>query len=374
MIPYGKQVVDRTDIQAITEAVDSGWLTTGPSVKAFEKAVTRYTGAKFGVAVSSGTAALHAAMYALGIGPGDEVIVPPISFAATANCVVYQGGHPVFSEVKDDTLLMDTESVLSKITERTRAIICVDYAGQPCDYLSLRRIADDHGLALVADSCHALGAEYHGQRIGTLGDLTVFSFHPVKHITTGEGGMVVTDHLEYADRIRRFRNHGINADSHQRYENDTWYYEITDLGYNYRLTDIQCALGTSQLQKLDQFLQRRREIAAQYDKSLNRMDGITPLTVQQGVRHAYHLYVVMLDPDIDRARVFQHMRQSGVGVNVHYIPIHLHPYYQNRFNTGPGMCPVSELAYERILSLPMHPGLADDEINTVVGSIQAFLD
>ena len=285
-IPYGRQSIDEKDVAAVCSVLRSDWLTTGPKVGEFERAVADYVGAEHGAAVSSGTAALHCAMYALGIGPGDEVIVPPMTFAATANCVVYQGGTPVFADVEPDTLLIDPAEVERKITDRTRAIIAVDYAGQPCDYEALRRIADRHGLALVADGCHALGAEYRGRKDGTLADMTAFSFHPVKHVATGEGGMVVTDDEAFAEKIRLFRNHGITTDHRQREALGSWFYEMVDLGYNYRMTDIQCALGISQLKKLPEFLERRRLIAARYDAAFGDSDTIFPLGCRENVFHA----------------------------------------------------------------------------------------
>jgi perosamine synthetase len=241
VMPYGRQVIDETDIEAVVQVLRSDWLTTGPRVEEFEQAVARCVDAPYAVAVSNGTAALHAAMYAIGVGPGDEVIVPAMTFAATANSVVYQGGTPVFADVEPQTLLLDPLQVAAKITPRTKAVVAVDYAGQPCDYTALRDIVEKHGVLLIADACHALGASCEGKPVGSLADLTVFSFHPVKHITTGEGGMVVTAHAELAARMRLFRNHGISSDHRQRHQLGTWYYEMTDLGYNYRLTDLQCA-------------------------------------------------------------------------------------------------------------------------------------
>ena len=250
MLPYGRQSVNDTDISAVIEVLNSDFLTTGSKIGEFESAVCKFTGAKNAVAVNSGTAALHAAMFALKIENGDEVIIPPITFAATANCVLYQGGTPIFADVDAGTLLIDPAKVDALITPRTKAVIAVDYAGQPCDYEQLRAICDKHGLALVADACHSIGATYQERNVGTLADLTCLSFHPVKHITTGEGGMTLTDNVKLADRMRRFRNHNISADSRQREEAGSWYYEIVDLGYNYRITDFQCALGMSQLSKL----------------------------------------------------------------------------------------------------------------------------
>ena len=373
MIPYGRQTIDEEDIKAVIEVLRSDWLTTGPKVAKFEEALARYVGANYAVAVSSGTAALHCAMYALGIGPGHEVIVPTMTFAASANCVVYQGGIPVFVDVAPDTLLIDPEDVERKITPQTKAIIAVDYAGQPCDYDALREIADRHHVSLVADACHSLGATYRGRSVGSLADLNVFSFHPVKHITTGEGGMITTDNAEYAKRLRIFRNHGITYDHRGRDAQGSWFYEMVDLGYNYRITDFQCALGTSQLQKLPRWLARRQEIARHYDEAFAEIKGIKPLAVKVDVRHAYHLYVVRINQDetgMGRGEFYQALRSRGIGVNVHYVPVHMHPFYQNRFGTGWGQCPVAESAYKQILSLPMHPALTDEQIKIVVHPIE----
>jgi perosamine synthetase len=372
LLPYGHQSIDDDDIQAVVEALRSDWLTTGPTVAAFEHAVAEYVGAAEAIAIANGTAALHAAMYALGIGPGDEVIVPAMTFAATANAVVYQGGTPVFVDVEPDTLLIDPAAIEARITPRTKAIAPVDYAGQPCDYDALRAIADRQGLSLVSDACHAIGGAYKGRKVGTLADLTTFSFHPVKHITTGEGGMIVTDAAELATRMRYFRNHGITTDHRQRSEKGSWFYEMVDLGYNYRLTDIQSALGRSQLRKLPGWVERRQAIAARYDLAFADMLAVTPLSVSPAVSHAYHLYVVRLDSGViglDRAELFAALRDKGIGVNVHYIPVHLHPFYRQRFGTGPGLCPVAEAAYEQIVSLPIFPAMTDQDVEDVITAV-----
>ena len=390
-IPYGRQTIDDDDVYSVVKTLRSDWLTTGPKVQEFEQAVADYVGTKYAVAVSNGTAALHSAMFALGIGPGDEVIEPPITFAATANCILYQGGTPVFADVDSETLLLDPKQVEARITPNTKAIIGVDYAGQPCDWDALRDIAKHHNLHLVDDACHALGAEYRGKKLGSVADLTVFSFHPVKHITTGEGGMVVTNDEGYADRMRVFRTHGITRDP-SKFANQRsaishhpiyplFYYEMADLGYNYRITDIQCALGISQLQKLSGFLERRRELAAFYDEAIAGIPGIEPLDLRSDVipakrqapgtsrsSHAYHLYVVRVDPS-RRDKIFNALRKAGLGVNVHYIPVHLHPYYQNKFKIKPGLCLKAEEAYKGILSLPIFQGLSDQQVQEVVAAV-----
>ena len=386
MIPYGKQHIDEDDVRAVVDVLHSDWLTTGPKVAEFEQAIADYVGAKYAVAVSNGTAALHAAMYAIGIKPGDEVIVPPMTFAATANCIVFQGGTPVFTDVDSDTLLLDPAKVEEKITEKTRAIIGVDYTGQPCDWDRLREIADKYGLRLVADGCHALGAEYKGRKVGSLADMTIFSFHPVKHITTGEGGMITTDDAELAERMRLFRNHGITRDpkcfspltSDLRLQTSdfSWFYEMVDLGYNYRITDFQCALGISQLHKLPKFLERRREVARKYDEAFSGLSGINPLAVRSDALHAYHLYVVRVDPGasgVDRTTFFTNLREQGVCVNVHYIPVHLHPFYRETFHARLGLCPVAEAAYEQIISLPMFPGMTDEDVERVINVMQKII-
>lgn len=376
-IPYARQSVAEDEVEAVCETLRSDWLTTGPRVEEFEEALARFAGARHGVAVSSGTAALHAAMFAVGVEPGEEVIVPPMTFAATANCVLYQGATPVFADVDPDTLLIDPREVEARITPRTRAVIAVDYAGQPCRYDALRDLARQHGLALVADACHALGADYGGRPVGSLADLTVFSFHPVKHITTGEGGMVTTDQAALAERMRRFRNHGISADHHKRAEHGTWYYEMVELGHNYRLTDFQCALGCRQLEKLPRWLERRREIAARYEGAFSEMEGISPLVVRDGVTPAYHLYVIRVEAaraGTGRDELFERMRRASIGVNVHYIPVHLHPYYRDALGTAPGLCPVAEESYERILSLPMFPAMSNDDVERVTATVRDALE
>ena len=374
MIPYGKQSIDQEDIEAVISVLKSDFLTTGPVVEKFETILANYTGTTHAVAVSSGTAALHCAMYALQIGPGDEVIVPPITFASTANCVYFQGGTPVFADVEPDTLLIDPLKIEEKITKNTKAVIGVDYAGQACDWDQLRHIADKHNLTLIADSCQALGAEYKGTKTGSLADMTVFSFHPVKHITCGEGGMITTDNEKFAQRLRLFRNHGISNDFRQREQQGSWFYEMTDLGYNYRLTDIQSALGFSQMKKLPGFLNCRRQIARQYDEAFSTVDSMSPLHRKKDCAHAYHLYVVKIDIDhVSRSSAFSALRAAGIGVNVHHIPVHLHPFYRKTFGYTSGLCPVAEHAYEKILSLPIWPGMTSNDIENVILEVKKVM-
>jgi len=364
-IPYGRQSISQDDIDAVVAVLQSDWLTTGPAVEAFERGICDFVGTSHAVAVSSGTAALHTAMYALGLGAGDEVIVPPMTFAATANAILYVGATPVFADVESASLLLCPEAVEQKITNRTRAIIAVDYAGQPCDYTALRALADKHDLFLVADACHSLGASYCGKMCGSLADLSVFSFHPVKPITTAEGGMIVTERLDLADKMRTFRSHGITTDHRQRSETGIWFYEMTELGFNYRLSDLQCALGMSQLQRLPEMIARRQQIAAAYDKAF-RGSLICPLQVRPDVSHGYHLYVVRLP---ERDRTFTLMREAGIGVNLHYIPVHLHPFYRQRFANATGMCPVAEQAFTEILSLPIFPSMTDQDVEQVINTL-----
>ncbi len=371
-LPYGRQSIDEDDISAVVEVLRTDWITTGPRVIEFEEAFASYVGARHAVAFSSGTAGLHGAAFAAGLEPGDEAVTTPMTFAATANSVLYLGAKPVFADVHDDTLNIDPDEVARRITTRTKAILPVDYAGHPADLQQLLDLADRHGLAVIEDGCHALGAEYKGRPVGSISHMTVFSFHPVKHITTGEGGMVTTDDVGLADRLRMFRNHGITDDYVQRERRDSWFYEMRFLGGNFRITDIQCALGLSQLGKLPKFLNRRRQIAAAYDEALSEMAFVRPLDVRHDVSHAYHLYVVRLDVDAlgaSRETIFRALRAENIGVNVHYIPVHLHPYYREKLGTGPGLCPVAEAAYDCMISLPIFPLMSDCDVADVVKAI-----
>lgn len=372
-LAYGGQTIEESDIKAVAEVLRSDYLTTGPVVHAFEEAFADFVGTKEAVAVANGTAALHAAMRALGIGQGDEVIVPTITFAATANSVVFEGGTPVFADVEPDTLLLDPESVAERIAKNTKAIVGVDYAGQPCQYDALRELADAHDLVLLDDACHATGGSYKGEPVGSLADLNTFSFHPVKNMTTGEGGMITTDDPDWAGEMREFRNHGITSTHHERAEQGSWVYEIPEAGYNYRLTDMQCALGMSQLEKLPGWVEHRREIAARYDVAFAEMDAFGPIAMREDSTCAYHLYVIQLDLDmlsVGRKEVFDALHAEGIGANVHYIPVHYHPFYRENFDTGEGLCPVAEAAYECILTLPVFPRMTEADVEDVVRAVR----
>lgn len=377
LLPYGRQQVSEDDIQAVVDVLRSDWLTTGPKVGEFEEAFASQVGAAQAVAFSSGTAALHGAAFAAGLKPGDEAITTPLTFAGTANCVLYQGATPVFADVCSDTLNLDPERVAERITPKTRVILPVDYAGHPAETDSFAAMARSHGLIVIEDACHALGAEYRGRTVGALADMTVFSFHPVKHVTTGEGGMVATNNSRFAETLRRFRNHGISSEARQRQSAGQWHYEMVLLGFNYRLTDVACALGISQLKRLEPNLARRRQIAARYTVAFRELPGVIPPSVRAEVNPAWHLYPIRLDLaklSGDRAQIFRALRAENIGVNVHYIPVHTHPYYRSRFGyRAGGEYPVAEDAYERLISLPMFHAMSDEDVADVILAVSKVI-
>jgi perosamine synthetase len=371
-LPYGRQEIGEPDIKAVVEALTSDWLTTGPRVAQFEQAFASFCGAAEAVAVNSGTAALHAAMRAVGAGPGDEVIVPAITFAASANAAIYEGATPVFADVEADTVLIDAQSVAARITPKTKAVVAVDYGGQPADYDALRAVIGNREIRLVADACHAPGATYKGRKVGTLADISCFSFHPVKHITTCEGGMATTDDSGLAAHMRRFRNHGLDSDARKRESTGTFAYDMVELGYNYRLPDVMCALGMAQLTRLPQWVEARRALAKQYDMAFASVPHARPLAELSNSRtNAYHLYVIRLDLAklrVDRARAFAHLRSRGIGANVHYGPVYLHSFYRAR-GYRPGLCPTAERVYDEILTLPMFPAMTRADVARVVSVV-----
>ena len=367
-IPYGKQTIDEKDIQAVVEVLRSDYLTTGPKIEEFEKCVADYVGAKYAVAVNSGTAALHIACLAAGIKEGDEVITSPITFAASANCVLYCGGTPVFADIDENTYNISPDEIERRVTERTKAIIPVHYTGQPCDMDAIMDIAGKHNLLIIEDGAHALGASYKGRKIGSIAHMTCFSFHPVKPITTGEGGMVVTNSEELYKRLILFRSHGITRDETMMTEQQgDWYYQQLELGYNYRITDISCALGLSQMDKLDGFLERRRQIAKRYNEAFCDVSQIKIPMQLADCESGWHLYVIQVKADY-RKEIFDNLRKSGIGVNVHYIPVYKHPYYQ-RNGYADVCCKNGEVFYERAISLPIFPLLTDVQQDYVIEQV-----
>ena len=362
-IPYGKQTIDEKDIQAVVEVLRSDYLTTGPKIEEFEKRVADYV-----VAVNSGTAALHIACLAAGIKEGDEVITSPITFAASANCVLYCGGTPVFADIDENTYNISPDEIERRVTERTKAIIPVHYTGQPCDMDAIMDIAGKHNLLIIEDGAHALGASYKGRKIGSIAHMTCFSFHPVKPITTGEGGMVVTNSEELYKRLILFRSHGITRDETMMTEQQgDWYYQQLELGYNYRITDISCALGLSQMDKLDGFLERRRQIAKRYNEAFCDVSQIKIPMQLADCESGWHLYVIQVKADY-RKEIFDNLRKSGIGVNVHYIPVYKHPYYQ-RNGYADVCCKNGEVFYERAISLPIFPLLTDVQQDYVIEQV-----
>lgn len=369
-LSYGRQAIDEEDIQTVIETLRSPFLTQGPKIKEFEQAIADYVGAKYAVAYSNGTAALHGACYAAGITEGDEVITTPITFAASANCVRYMGGTVVFADIDAETYNIDPLEIERKITPKTKAIIPVDFTGQPADMDKIMEIAKKNNLVVIEDGAHSLGAEYKGEKVGTFADMTMFSFHPVKPITTAEGGIIVTNSEEFYKKLLLFRSHGIEKTPYSLEQGD-WYYEMTDLGFNYRMTDLQAALGLSQLNKLETFLERRRKIAQLYNEAFKKIPEITIPKQVEDTNSGWHLYMIQLDEKIDRKEIFNKLRDRNIGVHVHYIPVYWHPYYQN-LGYKQGLCPVAEQWYQNALTLPIHPSLTDEQIDYIIHTLIAL--
>lgn len=373
-IPYGRQCINEEDIQAVVETLRSDYLTTGPKVQEFEQAVARYCGAKYAVAVSNGTAALHIACMAAGIGSGDEVITTPITFVASANCVLYCGATPVFADIDARTYNISPEEIEKKITDKTKAIIAVHFSGQPCEMEKITRIAEAHNLIIIEDAAHALGADYKGQKIGSISDMTTMSFHPVKHITTAEGGMVLTNDEDLYRKLCLARTHGITREAAQMVHpeaNAPWYYEQVDLGYNYRITDVQCALGITQLKRLDVFVARRRELVERYNQAFAGMEALITPYQAEGCNNSYHLYVIQVT-NRSRLEVFQALRAAGIGVNVHYIPVYTQPYYRMH-GYAEEYLPNAEQYYSRAISLPLYPELTNEDQDYVIEQVKNVL-
>lgn len=372
LLPYGKQSIDEDDIQAVVKVLKSDYLTTGPEIERFEKRIAEYVGAKYAIAFSNGTAALHAACYAAEIQPGDEVITTPLTFAASANCLLYQGGSPVFADIDERTYNINPKEIRKKITSKTKAIIPVDFTGQPASLDEIMAIAKENNLVVIEDAAHALGSTYKGKRIGSISDMTMFSFHPVKHITTGEGGMITTNHRKYYEKLCQFRSHGITRDRGKMKSNHgPWYYEMQNLGFNYRLTDFQAALGNSQLNKLERFISRRREIAAVYqDAWKGHQELILPFQQESG-QSSWHLFVLRINSNrvrVDRKTIFTELMEQNIGVNVHYIPIYLFPYYQE-LGFQQGLCPLAEKVYEEFITVPLYPAMTNEDVQDVIAAV-----
>lgn len=376
LLPYGRQCIDKKDIDAVIETLKSDFLTTGPKVREFEKKIAEYVNAKYAVAVSNGTAALHVACLAAGVKEGDEVIVTPMTFAASANCILYCGAKPVFADIEEDTGNIDISSIKEKITNKTKAIIAVDFTGHPVDLDKLVEICNEYNLVLIEDGAHSLGSKYKKERVGNKAHLTTFSFHPVKPVTTGEGGVITTNSKNFYERLLLFRSHGITRDVIFMNENQgDWYYEQLELGFNYRLPDINCALGISQLNKIDKFIHKRRSLVRRYNELLKDLKEIQCPIERSYSKSGYHIYLIKLNLEMlsgDRKDIFDALRAENIGVNVHYLPVYMHPYYK-KIGYNKGLCKNAEKLYERIITLPLFPSMENSDIEDVVRAIEKVI-
>lgn len=375
-LPYGKQWIDEEDIQAVVDTLRGDFLTTGPAVDEFEQAIAKYVGARYAVSFSNGTAALHGACFAAGIGEGDEVITTPMTFAASANCVLYQKGTPVFADIDPTTYNLDPNAIEKAITPRTKAIIPVHFTGQPAAMQEIHRIAEQHDLVVIEDAAHALGATYQGKRIGALSDMTMFSFHPVKHITSGEGGIITTNDEVYYRKLLQFRTHGITKSAEQLVDHHgPWYYEMQFLGFNYRMTDIQAVLGTSQLKKIERFIELRKYYVSLYNEAFRELSEITIPHQDESGESSWHLYIIRLNQNRlngSRKELFEALLNENIGVNVHYIPVHWMPYYQE-LGYEKGICPHAETLYEDIITLPLFPAMTEEDVYDVIDAVKKVL-
>ena len=376
-VPFHLPAIEDEEISAVVETLRSGWLTTGQKVRQFEEHFAAQVGAEYAVATNSCTAALHVALEALGVQEGDEIIVPTMTFAATAEVVAYFKATPVLVDCDPITLNLDVAALSAKITRRTKAVIPVHFAGQPCDMQGILEAAASHGLAVVEDAAHAFPSSYRGKPVGALGDITCFSFYATKTLTTGEGGMATTNNQARAERMRRMTLHGITRDAWMRYSDaGSWYYEIGAPGYKYNLTDIAAAIGIEQLAKSGRFLEARRKIAAVYNSGFADLPELRLPLESPGSGHSWHLYVIQLDLHslrISRNGFIEALKKSGVGASVHFIPLHLHPYYRSRFGFTPADFPVASEAFERIVSLPIYPRMTDADIRHVIESVRTIV-
>ncbi|CAB3290128.1 UDP-4-amino-4, 6-dideoxy-N-acetyl-beta-L-altrosamine transaminase [Methanocaldococcus lauensis] len=376
-LPPFSPYIGEEEIKEVIDTLKSDWIAMGPKTLKFEELFREYIGSKFAISVSSCTAGLHLSLVALNIKDGDEVITTPYTFAATGNVIVHQRAKPVFVDIDKETYNINVEEIEKSITDKTKAIIPVHYAGHPCEMDEILKIAKDYDLYVIEDAAHALGAEYKGKKIGTLGDTTSFSFYATKNITTGEGGMVTTDREEIAEKIKILRLHGISRDAWKRYSSEgSWYYEIIECGYKYNMTDIQAAIGIHQLKKVEIMRKRREEIAKIYnDEFENISELIIPIT-KKHVKHAWHLYPLLLDTDkirINRNKFIEELKKQNIGTSVHFIPLHLHPFYKRTFGYKKGDFPNAEWVYEREISLPIYPKMTDDDAIDVVNAVKKII-
>jgi len=377
-LPYGTQWLDENEIEEVVDSIKSSWITTGPKMRRFEEDFKTFRGSKYAIAVNSGTAALHICTSSIDIIPGDEVITTPLTFVASANCVVYRGGTPILADIKRDTYNIDPDEIRKKITSKTKAIIPVHFTGQPCDMDEINEIAEEHDLFVIEDAAHAIDAEFKGKKVGNISDLTIFSFHPVKNMTTAEGGMVTTNNDDLNEKLLMFRTHGISKDANKRFGKSGGYeYDMQYLGYRYNLSELHSALGIHQLKKLESFQKRRREIVKIYNKELQSIEGITIPYVRKDVKHSWHLYIIQLDIEnlqVSRDHIFKALREENIGVNVHYIPVHYHSYYQQKFGLKKGIVPNVEWLFPRIITIPLFPRMKDKDVYDVINALEKVLN
>jgi perosamine synthetase len=371
-LPFHRAAIGQEEMDAVMEVLRSGWLTTGPRVREFESGFADYVGAKHALALSSCTAALHLALLAIGIKEGDEVILPTMTFASTGEVILYLKARPVLVDCKKDTFQVDPDQIARAITPRTKAIVPVHFGGLPCDMDPILEVARTHQLKVIEDAAHALPTRYKGTRIGTLGDITCFSFYATKTLTTGEGGMATTPHEEYAEKMRTLHLHGISRDAWKRYTAEgSWRYEILDTGYKYNMTDIQAAIGLTQLSKCDEMRTRRAHIAARYNDGLRKLDGFRAPEIASSLDNAWHLYVVRAESSvlrISRDRIVEELKCRSIGTSVHFIPLHLHHLYKEQ-GYSEGQFPNAENHFAGAFSLPIFPGMTDDEVNQVIEAL-----
>ena len=373
-LPFNQPDIGEEEIDEVVETLRSGWITTGPRTKEFEHRFAAYVNARHAVAVNSCTGGLHVALAAAGIGLGDEVVVPTMTFCATANVVVHLGATPIIVDVEPDTLNIDPQCLDAAITRRTKAVIPVHLYGHPCEMDRINDITEAHDVLVIEDAAHAVAAEWRGRRIGSFSLATAFSFYATKNLTTAEGGMITTDDDDYAERMRILSLHGISRDAWKRYSAEgSWYYEVSVPGFKYNLTDLQAALGLHQLSRLEDMTCRRAKLAGQYRAGLSGLPEVELPIVRPGIRHAWHLYPIRLRPElltIDRARFIEQLKSEGIGTSVHFIPLHRHPYYRDRFHFQPSDFPVADAAYERLISLPLYPRMTDSDVSDAIEAVR----